>query len=55
MTKKEMVEALKGLGDDEEIRLLCFFNDGCFGEYLHNVRIFDEDGLQDGITLVGHY
>lgn len=55
MTKKEIIEALKDVDDDEDVRLMCFFDDECVGEYLHDVHISLEDEMQDGITLVGHY
>ena len=58
MTKKQIIEAMKDLGDDAQVHIYCTSSEMGCGEYAHDVYFDDKvtgDELEDEITLVAHF
>ena len=58
MTKKDIIEAMRDLEDDAEVRVYCTSMDSASGQYAHDIY-FDDivkgADLQNEITIVAHF
>ena len=58
MTKKDIIEAMRCLDDDAEVRVYCTSMDSDGGQYAHDIY-FDDivkgADVQNEITIVAHY